>query len=137
MSKKFEDLLLLENYEGIYEGSIKEDGDNWEYHAEWYFNELAIVADYYEIQYENKITDENIRKMRNDIKEFLIESLTVVDIRELGEEIAYELKDTKIKEQKIDEACDNAWGEFGDDLFSYIYDKLKDLGCKIITYDEQ
>ena len=134
MNKKFNDLLVLENYEGIYEGSIKEDGDNWKYHAEWYFNELAIIAENYKIEIKNEISDENIRKIRGDIKEFLINSLTIVDTKELSEEIAHEIKKPLVKEGEIDEACEYAWDEYKDDLFVKTYDKLKELNCKIETY---
>ncbi len=135
MNEKFNDLLMLENYEGIYEGSIKEDGDNWEYHAKWYFNELAIIAENYEIDFVNEVTDENIRKMRDDIKTFLIDSLTVIDVRKIGEEIAKELKNSIVDEADLDEACDEAWASEIDGVFTHAYDKLKSLGCKIKTYN--
>lgn len=143
MNDKLYDLLMLENYEGIYEGSIKEDGDNWKYHAEWYFNELATFAEFYEIPFEDKVTDENIRKLRQEIKDFLLESITVVDVRKLGEEIAYELKDEIIAEtsenivdeDRIDLKCDTAWAEQIDGVFTHAYDKVKELGCKIRNYN--
>lgn len=134
-SSKFEDLLQLECLEGIYEGSIHEDADNWQYHAEWFFGELEFFAEKYDIKYENDKSDKNIRKFRDDIRDYLLSCLTVVDVERLGYEIAKDLEDDIVNEEDIDWRCDNDWCEQIDGVFTHAYDYLKSFGCKIKNYN--
>lgn len=136
-STKFEDLLMLENISGIYEGHLAEDGDNWSYHAEWFYDELMYYCEKYNIHVhkEGNKSDENIQIIRDDIRDYLLSCLTVVDVEQLGYEIAKDLENEVVNESDIDWRCDNDWLEQIDGVFTHAYDYLKSFGCKIRDYN--
>ena len=134
-STKFEDLLALENVTGIYEGSIAEDSKNQQEHIDWFFEELEYYAEKYNIQYKQEKTDKNILVFRKDVKDYLLNCLTVIDVEELGYEIAKDLENEVVNESDIDWRCDNDWLEQIDGVFTHAYDYLKSFGCKIRDYN--
>lgn len=133
-STKFEDLLTLENITGIYEGSTAESESKQE-HIDWFFEELEYYAEKYNIQYKQEKTDKNILVFRKNVEDYLLNCLTVVDVEELGYEIAKDLQDEVVEESEIDWRCDNDWQEQIDGVFTHAYDYLKSFGCKIRNYN--
>lgn len=129
---KLNDLLLLHYYDGVHSGQCEVDFDNYEIHNKTYMNWLSEIAKKYELD-----IDKNIENSFDIICEYLENCLNVVDIEELSEEIAKDIEDDFVEESEIDWNCDNSWQEQRDGLFTKVYDKLLNMGCKIITYNKK
>ena len=130
----FNDLLLINYYEGVYNGEI-EDESNQEAALNFYFNWLVRMAKKYNIKISMTETDENVQEMNKIIEDSLISKLYILEIDDIVNNIVDDLKTNNVKNGRVNDldimiCCENYLSTHKSDFVDGVYSKLEKEGIE-------
>lgn len=127
----FNDLLLLNYYEGVYLGRIDYTEDTEEAEDE-YFSWLANIAVKYDIHFNRIVTDENIKILSTDIEDYLLEHIYTIDMKTIVDFVMISVRKRYGNAKEIDlmdilEIIDNedSVTEITSTIYDYCLDEIK------------
>lgn len=127
----FNDLLLLNYYEGVYLGRIDYTEDTEEAEDE-YFLWLANMAVKYDIHFNRMVTDENIKILSTDIENFLLEHIYTIDMKTITDFVMISIRKRFSDAKQIDlmdilEIIDNedSVTEITSSIYDYCLDEIR------------
>lgn len=130
MQNRFNDLLLLNYYEGWFSGAIQDEsyiGDA----VEFYFGWLTGIANEYDIPTDYEECPDGCQALHEDIEEYLKDSIIHGDLVDIGNEVMFAVQsrydDEKIYECDVLEIVDNVRevSELIDTIYFYCLEEVK------------
>ena len=130
MQNRFDDLLLLNYYEGWFSGAIHDEsyiGDA----VEFYFGWLTGIANEYNIPTDYEECPDGCQALHKDIEEYLKDNIIYDDLTDISNEVMFAVKsrydDEKIYECDVLEIVDNVRevSELKDTIYFYCLEKVK------------
>lgn len=130
MQNRFDDLLLLNYYEGWFSGAIQDEsyiGDA----VEFYFGWLTGIANKYDIPTDYEECPDGCQALHEDIEEYLKDNIIHDDLTDISNEVMFAVQsrynDEKIYECDVLEIVDNVRevSELIDTIYFYCLEEVK------------
>lgn len=130
MQNRFDDLLLLNYYEGWFSGAIQDEsyiGDA----VEFYFGWLTGIANEYDIPTDYEECPDGCQALHEDIEEYLKDNIIWGDLVDISNEVMFAVQsrynDEAVFEDNVLEIIDNIRevSELIDTIYFYCLEEIK------------
>lgn len=130
MQNRFNDLLLLNYYEGWFSGAIQDEsyiGDA----VEFYFGWLTGIANEYDIPTDYEECQDGCQALHEDIEEYLKDNIIWGDLVDMSNEVMFAVQsrynDEAVFEDSVLEIIDNVRevSELIDTIYFYCLEEIK------------